>query len=82
MPSTLKLQTNIYEAKTKLSQLVDRAMKGEVVIIAKAGRPMVKLVRVETPDERILGSAAGRIKYAEGWDAPMTESELNEMVSG
>jgi prevent-host-death family protein len=82
MPSTLKLETNIYEAKTKLSQLVDRAMKGEVVIIAKAGKPMVKLVRVDAPAKRTLGSAAGTISYKEGWDEPMSDSEFNELVGG
>lgn len=38
---------NIYEAKTSLSQLVERAAKGEEVIIAKAGKPMVRMVPVK-----------------------------------
>jgi prevent-host-death family protein len=73
---------NIYEAKTRLSQLVERAMAGEEVIIAKAGKPMVKLVPIESRPKRALGTASGTIRYAEGWDAPMTDEELNAMLEG
>ena len=38
-------QVNLYEAKTQLSSLVDRAAKGEVIVIAKAGKPMAKLTK-------------------------------------
>lgn len=74
------MELNIYEAKTKLSQLVERAMLGEEVIIAKAGKPMVKLVRVEPAPKRTLGTAAGTIQYAPGWDDPMTDQELNALL--
>ena len=52
---------NIYDAKTHLSRLVDRAMAGEEIVIARAGRPLVKLVPVELtqPGRRRLGVAAG-----------------------
>jgi len=44
-------QVNIYEAKTQLSSLVERAAKGEEIVIAKAGKPMAKLVSISTePD--------------------------------
>ena len=43
---------NIHEAKTHLSRLVDRAAKGEPFIIAKAGKPLVKVVPLEAPPER------------------------------
>ena len=74
------MELNIYEAKTKLSQLVERAMLGEEVIIAKAGKPMVKLVRIESSPKRTLGTAAGTIQYAPGCDAPMTDDELNTLL--
>ena len=74
------MELNIYEAKTKLSQLVERAMLGEEVIIAKAGKPMVKLVPVDAPVNRTLGSASGMIQYAEGWDAPMTGEEMDALL--
>lgn len=70
------MEVNLYEAKTKLSQLVERAMVGEEIIIAKAGKPMVKLVRLEAEPKRVLGSAAGTITYSEGWERAMTEEEL------
>ena len=40
---------NVYEAKTHLSRLVDRAAKGEPFIIAKAGKPLVKVVPLDAP---------------------------------
>lgn len=73
------MEVNIYEAKTKLSQLVERAMAGEEVIIAKANKPMVKLVRVDTPGKRELGTAAGTLRYQPGWDEPLTDSEFEAM---
>ncbi len=54
-------QVNLYEAKTKLSQLVEDAAKGEEIIIAKNGKPMVKLVVVaseEKPKKRVGGQWA------------------------
>ena len=43
---------NIHEAKTHLSRLIDRASKGEAFVIAKAGKPMVKVVPVDVPPEK------------------------------
>ena len=76
------MEVNIYDAKTKLSQLVERAVAGEEVIIAKAGKPMVKLVRVDAPSKREFGTAAGSIVCHEGWDAPMSDQELSEFLGG
>ncbi len=76
------MEVNLYEAKTKLSQLVERAMVGEEIIIAKAGKPMVKLVRLDPEPKRVLGSAAGSIAYSEGWDAAMSDDELNVLLGG
>ena len=66
------MQVNVHEAKTNLSRLIERARMGEDVVIANAGRPVAMLVRVEKPGERVFGSAAGKIVFHEGWDAPMT----------
>ena len=73
---------NLYEAKTKLSQLVERAMRGEEVDITKAGKPMVKLVRLDAGPQRVLGSAAGTIAYSERWDAAMNDDERNALLGG
>ena len=42
---------NIHEAKTNLSRLIDQAVNGEAFIIAKAGKPMVKVVSINSPEE-------------------------------
>jgi prevent-host-death family protein len=74
------VEINIHQAKTMLSQLIERALSGEEVIIAKAGKPVVRLVRIEPVAKRVLGSAAGTIRYAPGWDEPLSDRELEEFV--
>jgi prevent-host-death family protein len=74
------MEVNIHEAKTQLSKLIERAVLGEEVIIAKAGKPLVKLVKIKPKAKRILGSAAGTIEFVEGWDKPMTDEEFDEFV--
>ena len=54
-------QVNIHEAKTHLSRLVDQAAKGQEFIIAKAGKPMVRVVPIEAPPaKRRLGMMVGK----------------------
>jgi prevent-host-death family protein len=61
--------TNIHEAKSQLSKLVDRALKGEEVIIARAGTPMVRLVPVrENESPRKGGQWKGKVRIAEDFD--------------
>lgn len=62
---------NIHEAKTQLSRLVDAAAKGEPFIIAKAGKPMVRVVAVDAPEpaqQRRIGFLRGRIAVPEDFD--------------
>jgi prevent-host-death family protein len=72
---------NIQEAKTHLSRLVEEALQGEDVVIAKAGKAMVRLVPV-APREgpRPLGLLAGRVREVEGWWAP--DPELTALFYG
>lgn len=75
---------NLYEAKTGLSQLVERAARGEEVIIAKAGKPMVKMVPVveeEKPKRRISGQNLMGITYiSPDFGSPIwTDEELEEL---
>ncbi len=49
--SSEPVQVNLYEAKTHLSSLVERAAKGEEIVIAKAGRPMARLVSLSANDQ-------------------------------
>ena len=65
---------NIYEAKTRLSQLVDRAAKGDDVIIARAGRPIARLIAFRPPAAvRKPGRMRGRIRVARNFDAPLPD---------
>ncbi|HKO02627.1 MAG TPA: type II toxin-antitoxin system Phd/YefM family antitoxin [Thermoanaerobaculia bacterium] len=67
---------NIYEAKTRLSQLVDRAAEGEEVIIARAGRPVARLVPLRPAVvERKPGRMRGRIRMSRSFDDPLPEFE-------
>ena len=61
---------NIHDAKTRLSKLVERALEGELVIIAKAGKPVVRLVPIQ-PDEtpREGGQWKGRVRVADDFDS-------------
>ena len=60
---------NIHEAKTHLSRLIEQAAQGEQVIIAKAGRPLVKLTALEAPARpRRLGFLKGQIDVPEDFD--------------
>ncbi len=65
-------QVNLYEAKTQLSRLVDRAAGGEEIIIAKGGRPLARLVPLAqriTPRE--FGFLAGQVRVEPNFDAPL-----------
>jgi len=67
-------QVNLYEAKTHLSDLVERAARGEDIVIAKAGRPKVRLVAVEartTP--RTAGVWRGRITMSPDFDDSLAD---------
>jgi prevent-host-death family protein len=60
---------NIHDAKSRLSKLIERALEGEEIIIAKAGTPMVRLVPIranETPHQG--GQWKGRVRIAEDFD--------------
>jgi prevent-host-death family protein len=60
---------NIHEAKSQLSKPVDYAMNGEEVIIAKAGRPMVRLVPIQSDHSLRVGSQwKGRVRIADDFD--------------
>lgn len=73
---------NLYEAKTALSQLVDRVAAGEEIIIAKAGTPLARLVpfaQASTP--RQPGGWEGRVRISEDFDDPLPD-DLQEMFEG
>ena len=77
---------NIHDAKTNLSKLIERALAGEEVIIARAGKPLVRLQPVQAAKSegkrRILGSRSGQIRYAPDWDSPETNAEIERLFYG
>ena len=75
---------NIHEAKTHLSRLVDRAARGESFVIAKAGKPLVKVVPLDAADTapgRRLGFMAGEIAVPDDFDA-MGREEIDALFDG
>ena len=67
-------QVNIHQAKTHLSQLLEDVARGEEIVIAKAGKPIARLVAVTTPSQpRQRGLLKGRITIATDFDAPLPE---------
>jgi prevent-host-death family protein len=64
--------SNLYEAKTNLSQLVDRAAAGEEIIIAKNGVPLARLVPLEArPIRRTPGGWEHGVRISDDFDAPL-----------
>jgi antitoxin (DNA-binding transcriptional repressor) of toxin-antitoxin stability system len=75
---------NIHEAKTQLSKLVDEAFKGEAFVIAKAGKPMVKVTAIGAPvgkEMKRLGFMAGQISVPDDFDR-MGEDEIEQLFLG
>jgi len=78
------LTINIHDAKTHLSRLVDQAAQGEAFVIAKAGRPMVKVVPLEGNEAgsaRRLGFMAGEISVPDDFDR-MGGEEVAHLFEG
>lgn len=72
---------NIHEAKTQLSRLIERAVAGESFVIAKAGKPLVKVVRLDAPAGsaiRRLGFLCGEIVVPDDFDL-MGKDEISTM---
>jgi prevent-host-death family protein len=81
MGADAMLTVNIHEAKTHLSSLLDRAAKGEPFIIAKAGKPLVKVVPLDASEAgqaRRLGFMAGQIEVPDDFDR-MGNSEIEQL---
>ena len=75
---------NIHHAKTHLSRLIEKAAKGEAFVIAKAGKPLVKVVPVDAPASREIkpiGFMKGQMQIPEDFDR-MLSSEIERLFSG
>jgi prevent-host-death family protein len=63
---------NIYEAKTQLSRLVEQAAAGKDIVIARGGKPVARLTRLEAPARKLrFGVLKGKVKVAKDFDAPL-----------
>jgi prevent-host-death family protein len=68
---------NIYDAKTRFSQLIIQALKGEEIIIARDGKPLVRLVPyTEEPEARKGGQFKGLLQMSDDFDAPLPDDLL------
>ncbi len=74
----LIVSVNIHDAKSQLSKLIERAMAGEDVVIAKRGKPVVRLVPIEQKSSvsDLYGCMKEEISHGEGWDAPLEGEAL------
>ena len=75
---------NMHEVKTRLSQLVARAAKGEAFIIAKAGKPVARVMAYDSPEQsqqKRIGFMAGEFTVPEDFDR-MGQDEIVEMFGG
>lgn len=78
------LTVNIHEAKTNLSRLVDLAARGESFVIAKAGKPLVKVTALHAPQPSQMkrtGFLAGRINVPEDFDR-MGSARIEDLFAG
>ena len=71
---------NIHAAKTHLSSLLEEVAAGEEIIIAKAGKPLARLVPLEKPDVRkTFGMLKGKIWISDDFDAPLPPEIVNNL---
>ncbi len=77
------MQVNIYEAKTRLSELVEQAHLGQTIVIAKNGTPLAKLVALDAAPRKkiIFGLMKGEIEMSDDFDAPLPD-DLQALFEG
>lgn len=72
----MSITVNMHEAKTHFSKLVERALSGEEVIIAKAGKPVIRFTPVDAaPRVRRWGMDKGRVVVHDDFDDPIPDWE-------
>jgi prevent-host-death family protein len=70
---------SLYQAKTQLSRLVDRAAEGEEIVISKSGRPRARLVPLEdTRGLRVAGRGKGKWRVGRDFDAPLPDTVVRD----
>jgi prevent-host-death family protein len=76
MPSPKRKIVNVHAAKTHLSKLLEQVEAGAEIVIARAGKPVARLVPFARPGKRTLGLDAGLVTIAPDFDAPLPEDVL------
>ena len=73
------MQVNIYEAKTRLSELVEQAGRGETIVIAKSGTPVARLVPLDAGARSTIefGTMKGEFEESDDFDAPLPDDLLD-----
>ena len=72
---------NIYDAKTRLSQLVDKAAAGEDVVVSRNGKPLVRITALTPPKRRVkFGVLKGKLKIPRDFDDPLPKDVLAEFA--
>lgn len=77
------MEYNIHDAKSNLSKLIVQAIEGKEVVISKAGKPIVKLVRI-VPDQkkkRKIGIYQGETKITKDFFEPLPNNEISGFLS-
>jgi prevent-host-death family protein len=73
---------NVHEAKTHFSRLLERVNQGEEIVIAKAGKPVARLIPFgEKLAKRIPGTAKDKIRIKENFDDPLPENLMKRFAS-
>lgn len=74
-------QVNIHEAKTQLSKLVELAEAGQEIVLARAGKPVARLVPLDQPRVRQSGRLKGMLQISDDFDSPLPD-ELQRAFEG
>jgi prevent-host-death family protein len=69
-------EVNVHEAKTHLSRLLLRVAGGEEIVIARAGKPVARLVPIEPKPRRVIGQDDGLFEIPDDFDAPLPDEVL------
>jgi prevent-host-death family protein len=76
-------QINIHEAKTNLSRIAEEVSAGEEIIIAKAGKPKMRLMPIDSSQKKIIfGLLKGKIKISKDFDVPLPKELLDAFYGG
>ena len=76
------MEVNVHYAKIHLSKILDRVALGEEVVIAKASKPVARLIPIEAPPvDRVLGSGKGDFQVPEDFNDPLPEEVLREFYN-